>query len=97
MVPIGYYETSATNYQSMLGNIPEERFDLFYIAAKLQSHTAFFYRNGKEYFPQPGPVSFQNSHDVPTEKVAGASHVTSTVTGGNKVKRVAHYIRMEFA
>jgi hypothetical protein len=69
-----------------------------YTAAKQKSHIALFYCTGKKYVPRLGlVVSILNSHDVPTEKVAGASHVTSTVTRGNKVKKVAYYIHMEFA
>ena len=67
--PTGYSEASAIKCQPTLGNIPEERLDLFYTAVKFKSHIALFYCTGKTYVPQLGLGSFLNSHDVPTEKV----------------------------
>jgi hypothetical protein len=90
---IVYSETSASDYQSILGKSQKRDYTL----AKRKLHIALLYYTGKKYVPPLRLVSFLNSHDVPTEKVTGASQVTSTVTEGNKIKRVAHYIHMEFA
>jgi hypothetical protein len=93
MGSIGYSETSDTNYQSTLGNIPEET--LHRGKAEITHNIVLLYWEEVCSTVRTGVLS--EFTRCTNRKVVGASQVTCTVTEGYKVKRVAHYMHMEFA